>query len=614
MPKKASPHPLRELCRLLALVLFSLLASACAQATPLCEAAGVQLEQGAVGASAELYARAGSAGEGDCSSAGIAAAGEAYSRAYVEAARGAQSEAAGNVADARSAYQSALQIDTSNGAALAGLTRLRGAPAQMLQPTVISIPTSPPPPWWETAWPLVIGAGLLVLVSGGLAFYVSKRLSDRISESETISQSSAKIMQASRDKVEQVSEQSSEVSALVGQLESRLDDSIRREESLREDLESYSDDAAEDRINQRNRLALVTARVESLDLRTLATACQLAEDAYPESAVQPRTAGRSIDIDAVPAVWTGQLTRADSHEPELEGAPRELAPVPEQPVVYVLSCRGTQVGEGNRQFNLFKYSLEDVRIDLSDLLKPTRITKALQVLAREPESASALRGLEKAIGASARRAPALTIDLGEHSSAPITRAEEDLWNFLDRTVVVHGSEAVQIGNSSRQHNRFVYSLSPEIESLSLIRENPSIVRAIAREISDGGEQLPAALTGAMRRTLSGFVELRAGEVEGRGERLRMPAAGEALVVRGLDGIQIGSDRQRNKVEATCEKIGTLIPTEIGEMAAPTARAAEPSYRIPRDRVWQLWERETGVEPPSPRWGAREIGGMDGPSL
>jgi hypothetical protein len=101
---------------------------ACARATPLCDDAATLAGAGALGRATETYARASRLGEGECATAGLAAAGSSYAAAFVDVDRGRVAEDARDVDTATAAYRTALAADDGNAAARDGLARL-GQPA-----------------------------------------------------------------------------------------------------------------------------------------------------------------------------------------------------------------------------------------------------------------------------------------------------------------------------------------------------------------------------------------------------------------------------------------------------------------------------------------------------
>src|SRR5437763_1136571 len=64
----------------------------CATATPLCDDGKAQAGAGALARATETYARASRAGEGECATAGLAAAGSSYADAFVNVDRGRAAE------------------------------------------------------------------------------------------------------------------------------------------------------------------------------------------------------------------------------------------------------------------------------------------------------------------------------------------------------------------------------------------------------------------------------------------------------------------------------------------------------------------------------------------
>jgi hypothetical protein len=156
------PTLLRRAVAVLALLGGLLALGACARAAPLCDEAAGLAGSGALGRATETYARASRAGEGECATAGLAAAGASYADAFVNVDRGRAAEDARDAEGAAAAYRAALEMDDGNAAARDGLARL-GLPApQYREPDPQPAVAAPGEPSLE----LVVGVTIAATAAG----------------------------------------------------------------------------------------------------------------------------------------------------------------------------------------------------------------------------------------------------------------------------------------------------------------------------------------------------------------------------------------------------------------------------------------------------------------
>jgi hypothetical protein len=156
------PTVWRRAVAVLALVGGLVVMAGCAQATPLCADGKAQAQAGALAQATETYARASRAGEGECATAGLAAAGSSYANAFVNVDRGRVAEDARDAEGATAAYRAALEMDDGNAAARDGLARLGQPAPEFREPD----PQPPLPVPGEPSVALVVGVTIAATVVG----------------------------------------------------------------------------------------------------------------------------------------------------------------------------------------------------------------------------------------------------------------------------------------------------------------------------------------------------------------------------------------------------------------------------------------------------------------
>jgi hypothetical protein len=156
------PTVWRRAVAVLALVGGLVGVAGCASATPLCADGRAQAEAGALAQATETYARASRAGEGECATSGLAAAGASYAEAFVNVDRGRAAEDARDAEGATAAYRAALEMDDGNAAARDGLARLGQPAPEFREPD----PQPPVPVPGEPSLALVVGVTIAATLVG----------------------------------------------------------------------------------------------------------------------------------------------------------------------------------------------------------------------------------------------------------------------------------------------------------------------------------------------------------------------------------------------------------------------------------------------------------------
>jgi hypothetical protein len=156
------PTVWRRALAVLALVGGLVAVGGCASATPLCADGKAQAQAGALARATETYARASRAGEGECATAGLAAAGSSYADAFVNVDRGRAAEDARDAEGATAAYRAALEMDDGNTAARDGLARLGQPAPEFREPD----PQPPVPVPGEPDLGLVVGVTIAATLVG----------------------------------------------------------------------------------------------------------------------------------------------------------------------------------------------------------------------------------------------------------------------------------------------------------------------------------------------------------------------------------------------------------------------------------------------------------------
>lgn len=580
----------------LVLGLAGLTLAGCARATPLCDQAEQLAGRGQLAEATELYARARQMDEGDCADNGLQYAGKAYVDAAGAVVQGNRAETAGDTAGAIEAYRDALRRDDANANALAGMARLGQGPKRATA-TVINVPTSPSPSWWQTTWPILIGAGLVVLlaaVGSSLLYRRSRRAEECLTELAEKLETRMNTLQGETHAVDhKVDRFEAAWDKQLNELRAAVTSDVEHQvEAVRQHQQNTEDEFVRRQHDVGDRVERLNNAIEELR-PSVRQDRGGRRDTEPVSAVSGPNAAPKIEPADMPAkepvvaVWREPASPKATSRPRRDDVPEiaelEIEGERDALSVVIVRCRGVQVGEGTRQVNVFEYRVEAPEVDFSALMKRPSMARALRHLAANPEDPDAVRDAERALGTG----PLL---FGRSSQQAVDQSlksldnpkKQQFWDFADGTIIVRRSQNVQIGSGGRQNNSFVYTISPHLDALALLAEEPRIVAAFVDVVRMQGKKAPVAvLDRALQSTVTRAVDAGARDLSGRGVAYPRPHSGEVLRITGAHGASVGDDiRQDNLVKAVpISRLAASVPTI---KPAPKTPAPRRSSDLPRN--------------------------------
>ena len=166
------------------------------------------------------------------------------------------------------------------------------------------------------------------------------------------------------------------------------------------------------------------------------------------------------------------------------GAEPALDPAIDAVVAVFIGIDGGQVGDHNKQVNLFRYRLEPT-INLRAVLERAPVRAALARFAASQGDPSEREAAIEAIR-STRTGGRTDWGHGQRRVDPLPPPESGSIAWLSGTVVICDCRGIQIGNHLRQYNTFSSVLAPTINVCELFRESQDLVETIVDYACGGG--------------------------------------------------------------------------------------------------------------------------------
>jgi hypothetical protein len=238
--------------------------------------------------------------------------------------------------------------------------------------------------------------------------------------------------------------------------------------------------------------------------------------------------------------------------------------------VVLVGVRGAQVGDGNRQLNVFVRTIEDPKINFEVLMADSEISAALAGLAADPEDAGLRQAAVDALSGVRRSATDWTTAYTSTGTAALGPGARG----LDGTVAVIRSRGVQVGDHHYQENTIVHTVSPDIAPTVLL-ENPDVVNGlIDLACSPGDTKATAEFERAVGSALVADLASSAAARRGHGTVYRPPAAGRTLRVTGTAGVAIGKRVSQKTQFAQTAHLGRNLRRSTGRVTTDVRRAAK----------------------------------------
>ncbi|MFG2795891.1 RIP homotypic interaction motif-containing protein [Streptomyces pseudovenezuelae] len=232
------------------------------------------------------------------------------------------------------------------------------------------------------------------------------------------------------------------------------------------------------------------------------------------------------------------------------------------PWLVLVGCQGAQVGEHNRQINVYTYRLEEPEVDFTEILKREDVHEALLKVVENPgdvllrrRAVNLLRGGRWQL----RRQD--VIDLGPREPDEFAgEAVTDLYSVAGAgAVIVSNCRDVQIGNHNVQRTKhhLVYRRS-SVNTFELLERAPRIAASLVDVVT--GEQPEKGMEKLCSELTSALNSQRCGP-ESVAERV---GPGESRSFVGELGVSVGRDRTPRQRDIT--RVETQLSVD-GEWAA-----------------------------------------------
>jgi hypothetical protein len=235
------------------------------------------------------------------------------------------------------------------------------------------------------------------------------------------------------------------------------------------------------------------------------------------------------------------VTGAEEVSPESLPAPQATS----DGQIQISEVRGMQVGAGNRQENFYTWTVRTPPIDLAKRLELADVRTSVQALAADPTDSAARQHLLRQIAPERWPLDAPTTELQVSQLQPgIISSESPLIGTLFLRLL-----GVQAGGGNIQRNNFTYAVAPTADAAGLLRENPKLAKALIDcAFPDNGSRDVARVNAALRDALE-QANVVPNDGITRSVHHAMPAPGEVLRLRNIDGVSVGSGSTVHRTDA-----------------------------------------------------------------
>lgn len=217
-------------------------------------------------------------------------------------------------------------------------------------------------------------------------------------------------------------------------------------------------------------------------------------------------------------------TDTEAADPILDG--KDAGEVTETGLIVVVSGEGTQIGERNKQVNVFVDIIDNPKIDFDRVLGDPEVWQALDALGSHPHDPELRHNATCAVS-TVRPEPTQDWTASYTGTGTVQRGLAD--RSLNGTVVVIKSRATQIGDYCYQENRIVTTLSPTVDAAMVLAGNPELVdRLIDVACGTGARSTMASFEDSLSSALNGELAQSPQLDSGRGRIERPPGAGCTL--------------------------------------------------------------------------------------
>jgi hypothetical protein len=206
--------------------------------------------------------------------------------------------------------------------------------------------------------------------------------------------------------------------------------------------------------------------------------------------------------------------------------------------IAIIDSHGVQVGHGNRQINVYHYSVEGVSVDLSSVTTRTCVLAAVARYAKDRTPGNRDAAVQALGGSWWQFDGRAVVDPSQwkvHFARPRGGHEDLTIDQLDGTIVIDSCSGVQIGDYNRQRNDFEYKVFHPDVNVERLLASVDFAGAVLDTMVDGPSLRTEHLMGDRLDDL--IVEARLPEIPTSGEH-------DDLIFTGYDGISVGTGVRR----------------------------------------------------------------------
>lgn len=181
------------------------------------------------------------------------------------------------------------------------------------------------------------------------------------------------------------------------------------------------------------------------------------------------------------------------------------AAVAQGPWLVIVGCEGVQLGECNRQINVYTYRLEEPVVDFTEILQREDVRKALREVIEHPQDKRLLKRAVRVMCAGPWQLQRHdVIDTGPQERAEVAHEAEAALRDVEGSVIIRNCDRVQIGNHNTQYNEptLVFHAA-SVNTVELLDKAPRVARALVDVVTTsahpekGLEKLHSELTEAL---------------------------------------------------------------------------------------------------------------------
>lgn len=263
--------------------------------------------------------------------------------------------------------------------------------------------------------------------------------------------------------------------------------------------------------------------------------------------------------------------------------------------VLITRSRGVQVGNHNRQLNLYEYRVQRPQIDLQAVLRDSAVQRALLRLADAPNDDRLRRSAEESLTGTFPEVARLFRRPASLDLRHVTNSRHELttgWDWLDGLVVVTRCEGVQVGDHQTQRNTYRYvATHTKVNARHLLADHPEVARAVIGVAIDGGSS--AALQHTLTRVVESLPRLHAPDASGVTAH---PSIGPPRVIAGRDGVSVGEKLAQRNRTAVHADLGPPTVRPLVQPQAPRREDPPPATRAASTGTEAPLEVESAMRP------------------